>query len=156
MARRRKAVKRTVVADPRYNSTLITSLINKVMNRGKRSTAAGIVYNALEVIEAKTGKPALEVFENAIENIKPKLEVKSRRVGGATYQVPMEVSQDRQVALAYRWMIGFASGRKGVPMKDALANELMDAYKGQGASVKKRDDMHKMAQANKAFAHYRW
>ncbi|MFC1467106.1 30S ribosomal protein S7 [Verrucomicrobiota bacterium] len=156
MARRRRAEKRMVDPDPRFNSVLVSKMINNVMERGKKSTAAGIVYGAMDFIAAKTGDDALDVFERALENVKPKLEVKSRRVGGATYQVPMEVSRDRQVALAMRWLIGYSQGRKGVKMQAALGNELLDAYKGQGAAVKKRDDTHRMAQANKAFAHYRW
>jgi small subunit ribosomal protein S7 len=156
MARRRKAEKRMVDPDPRFNSVLVSKMINNVMERGKKSTAAGIVYGALTTIAAKTGDDALEIFERALENVKPKLEVKSRRVGGATYQVPMEVSRDRQVALAMRWLISFSQKRKGVKMEDALGNELLEAYKGQGAAVKRRDEMHRMAQANKAFAHYRW
>lgn len=156
MARRRRAEKRMVDPDPRFNSVMVSKMINNVMERGKKSTAAGIVYGAMDAIAAKTGDDALEVFERALENVKPKLEVKSRRVGGATYQVPMEVSRDRQVALAMRWLITFSQNRKGVKMQDALGNELLEAYKGQGAAVKKRDDTHRMAQANKAFAHYRW
>ncbi len=156
MARRRKAEKRMVDPDPRYNSVLVSKMINNVMERGKKSTAAGIVYGAIDTLAAKTNEDALEMFERALENVKPKLEVKSRRVGGATYQVPMEVSRDRQVALAMRWLILFSQKRKGVRMQDALATELLEACKGQGAAVKKRDDTHRMAQANKAFAHYRW
>lgn len=156
MARRRRAEKRMVDPDPRFNSVLVSKMINNVMERGKKSTAAGIVYGAMDFIATKTGDDALDVFERALENVKPKLEVKSRRVGGATYQVPMEVSRDRQVALAMRWLIGFSQNRKGVTMQAALGNELLEAYKGAGAAVKKRDDTHRMAQANKAFAHYRW
>ena len=156
MARRHKAEKRMVDPDPRYNSVLVTKMINNVMERGKKSTATSIVYGALATAATKTGDDALEIFERALENVKPKLEVKSRRVGGATYQVPMEVSLDRQIALAMRWVISLSQKRKGVKMEDALGNELLEAYKGQGAAVKKRDEMHRMAQANKAFAHYRW
>jgi small subunit ribosomal protein S7 len=156
MARRRRAEKRQVVADPCYQSEVVTVMINKVMERGKRSTAVGIVYGALEELESKSGRSGLEAFEQALDNVKPKLEVKSRRVGGATYQVPLEVSGPRQNALAMRWLIQYSKARKGVPMQRALANELLDAFKGQGNAVKKRDDTHKMAQANKAFAHYRW
>jgi len=156
MARRRRAEKRVVEPDPRFNSVLVTKLIKKVMSRGKKSVAEHIVYGALEEIGRQTEKEPVAVLEEAVDRVKPQLEVKSRRVGGATYQVPMEVSRDRQVSLALRWIVQFARGRKGVPMQRALAMELLDAYRNQGASIKKRDDTHKMAQANKAFAHYRW
>lgn len=156
MARRRRAEKRMVDPDPRYGSVLVSRMINNVMVCGKKSTASGIVYGALEKLAEQTGEDALSVFESAMENVKPKLEVKSRRVGGATYQVPVEVKPARQEALAMRWVIGFSQKRKGVPMRRALASELLEAYKGQGNAVKKRDDTHRMAQANKAFAHYRW
>ncbi len=156
MARRRRAEKRVVEPDPRFNSVLVTKLIKKVMSRGKKSVAEQIVYGALEEIGRQTEKEPVAVLEEAVDRVKPQLEVKSRRVGGATYQVPMEVSRDRQVSLALRWIVQFARGRKGVPMQRALAMELLDAYRNQGASIKKRDDTHKMAQANKAFAHYRW
>ena len=156
MARRRRAERREVAGDPRYHSTLVANFINKVMSRGKKNTAARIVYGAMDELGRQTGEEPLDVFEQAIDNIKPRLEVKSRRVGGATYQVPMEVKPSRQVALALRWLIQYATGRRGIPVQRALANELLDAYRNQGAAVKKRDDTHKMAQANKAFAHYRW
>ena len=157
MARRRRADKRELVPDPRYNSDLVAYMINCVMERGKKSVAAQIIYGALEDIKLQLkDEDPIHVFTSAIENVSPRLEVKSRRVGGATYQVPLEVKPKRQVALAARWLIQFAAGRKGVPMRKALANELMDAFRGQGAAIKKRDDTHKMAQANKAFAHYRW
>jgi small subunit ribosomal protein S7 len=157
MARRRAAVKRTIIPDPRYNSELVAYMVNSVMGKGKKSTAASIVYGALEDIGSRMkDEDPLVVFNRAIENIKPKLEVKSKRVGGATYQVPLEVAPKRQTALACRWLIQYSKTRKGMPMRRALANELMDAYANQGAAVKKRDDTHKMAQANKAFAHYRW
>ena len=157
MARRRAAVKREVIPDPRYNSELIAYMINSIMGKGKKATAATIVYGALDDIQTKMkDEEPLAVFTQAIDNIKPKLEVKSKRVGGATYQVPLEVSPKRQIALACRWVIQYSKTRKGLPMRRALANELMDAYAGQGAAIKKRDDTHKMAQANKAFAHYRW
>jgi small subunit ribosomal protein S7 len=157
MARRHRAERRELIPDPRYNNELVAYMINCVMERGKKSVAARIVYGALEEIQRqfKDDDP-VEVFTIAIENVSPRLEVKSRRVGGATYQVPLEVKPRRQVALATRWLIQFASNRKGVPMQRALAIELIDAYKGQGNAIKKRDDTHKMAQANKAFAHYRW
>lgn len=157
MARRRRAEKRTITPDSRYNSELVAYMINSIMGRGKKSTAAAIVYGALEDIQSKMkDEDPLAVFTRAVENIKPKLEVKSRRVGGATYQVPLEVSPKRQTALACRWIIQYSKTRKGMPMRRALANELTDAYANQGAAVKKRDDTHKMAQANKAFAHYKW
>ncbi len=155
--RRRKAIKRQLTPDVKYNSELVARLINTIMERGKKSTAQNIVYGAFDVIKAKkkTLEP-LEVFLQALENVKPRLEVKSRRVGGATYQVPVEVDPNRQVALALRWITGFARSKKGQPMKKALASELLDAFDNTGAAVKKREDTHKMAQANKAFAHYRW
>lgn len=157
MARRRRAEKRILKPDPRYNSELVAYMINAVMERGKKSTAAAIVYGALEDIGTRMkDEDPLTVFTRALENIKPKLEVKSRRVGGATYQVPLEVSPQRQVALASRWLLQYARGRRGMPMRRALAMELLDAYANQGSAIKKRDDTHKMAQANKAFAHYRW
>jgi small subunit ribosomal protein S7 len=157
MARRRAAVKRTIIPDPRFNSELIAYMINSIMGRGKKATAAAIVYGALEDIHMKLkDEDPLVVFSRAIDNVKPKLEVKSKRVGGATYQVPIEVSPKRQTALACRWIIKYSKTRRGVPMRRALAMELVDAYGNQGAAIKKRDDTHKMAQANKAFAHYRW
>jgi small subunit ribosomal protein S7 len=157
MARRRKAEKRTVIADPRFNSELVAYMINSIMGHGKKSTAAAIVYGALEDIQTKLKEEdPLTVFGRAMENIKPKLEVKSKRVGGATYQVPLEVSPKRQTALASRWLIQYAKTRRGQPMRRALAMEVLDAYNNQGSAVKKRDDTHKMAQANKAFAHYKW
>jgi small subunit ribosomal protein S7 len=157
MARRRRAVKREVSPDSRYGSTVITQLISKVMHSGKRSTAQRIVYGAIDQIATKIENAnPVEILQKAIDNVRPKLEVKSRRVGGATYQVPIEVSHERQVALALHWLVDFAAGRKAVPMRQALAGEIMDAYNAQGNAIKKRDDMHKMAQANRAFAHYRW
>ncbi len=157
MARRRRAEKRELIPDPRHESKMVAYMINCVMERGKKSVAAKIVYGALEDIQAQLkDENPVEVFTQAVENVAPRLEVKSRRVGGATYQVPLEVKANRQIALATRWLIQFASNRKGVPMRRALAMELVDAYRGQGNAIKKRDDTHKMAQANKAFAHYRW
>ena len=157
MARRHRAEKRDLIPDPRYNNQLVAYMINCVMERGKKSVAAKIVYGALEDIQSQLkDEDPVDVFTAAIENVSPRLEVKSRRVGGATYQVPLEVKPKRQIALATRWLIQFAGNRKGVPMQRALATELMDAYRGQGNAIKKRDDTHKMAQANKAFAHYRW
>lgn len=157
MARRRKAEKRTLIADARYSSPLVARMINGMMQRGKKSVAQNIVYGAIELVGEKiAGEPPLDVIARALDNIKPRLEVKSRRVGGATYQVPIEVSSARQLALALRWLKQYASARRGVPMRQALAYELLDAYNNTGSAVKKRDDTHKMAQANKAFAHYRW
>lgn len=157
MARRRKAIKRPVILDPMYETVTVTTLVNTVMRSGKKNTARRIVYSAIEHVNEnnKEGNP-LEILEKAMDNIKPRLEVKSRRVGGATYQVPMEVTPERQLALAVRWLVGYAGGRKGVPMARALANEIKDAAAGQGNAIKKRDDVHRMAQANKAFAHLRW
>ncbi len=155
--RRRKAEKRTTTPDVRYNSDIIARLINTVMERGKKSIAQGIVYAALDTIkEKKADMDPLEVFMQALENVKPRLEVKSRRVGGSTYQVPLEVPAERQVAVALRWIVGYSRGRKGMPMAKALASELLDAFENTGNSVKKKDDVHKMAKANQAFAHYRW
>ena len=155
--RRRKAEKRPVTPDICYNSELVARLINAVMERGKKSVAQGIVYDAMITIkERKKDTDPLEVMQQALENVKPRLEVKSRRVGGATYQVPLEVPAERQTAVALRWIVGYARARKGMPMARALAGELLDAFDNTGNAVKKRDDTHKMANANKAFAHYRW
>ena len=154
--RKRRAVKRDVLADPIYNSKLVTRLINNVMYDGKRGVSQKIVYGAFDIIREKTGKEPLEVFEQAMENIMPVLEVKSRRVGGANYQVPIEVRADRSQALGLRWIIQYARLRGGHSMAENLANELIDASNGTGAAVKKREDTHRMAEANKAFAHYRW
>ncbi len=157
MSRRRRVIHKKVVKDARYASPLVERLINAVMESGKKSVAEKIVYTAIDrTHEGSETVDPLEILNKAIENAKPRLEVKSRRVGGATYQVPMEVPVDRQIALALRWIVTFASKRKGVPMQKALANELKDAASGQGNAIKKRDDMHKMAQANRAFAHFRW
>ena len=154
--RKRRAVKRDVLADPIYNSKLVTKLINQIMMDGKKGTAQTILYNAFDIVKEKTGKDPMEVFEGAMENIKPALEVKSRRVGGANYQVPIEVRGDRAQALALRWLVNYARLRGGHSMAENLANEIMDAANGVGAAVKKREDTHRMAEANKAFAHYRW
>jgi small subunit ribosomal protein S7 len=156
MARRHRADKRSVTPDTRYSNDMVGRLINGMMERGKKSVAERIVYGAFDQIAQTTKEDPLQTFSQAIENVKPRLEVKSRRVGGATYQVPVEVAVERQVALALRWIVDYAKGRKGVSMHKALALELIDAQKNQGNAVKKRDEMHKMAQANKAFAHYRW
>ena len=155
--RRRKAEQHDFAPDARYGSDLVTHLVNIIMSRGKKSTAQRTVYGALDQIkEQAEGKDPIEVFQAALENIKPKVEVKSRRVGGATYQVPVEVVPARQTSLALRWVVDYSRGRKGASMQRALALEILDAYKNQGNAVKKRDDTHKMAAANKAFAHYRW
>ena len=154
--RKRRAVKRDVLADPIYNSKLVTKLINQIMKDGKKGTAQTILYNAFDIIKEKTNKDPMEVFESAMENIKPALEVKSRRVGGANYQVPVEVRADRSQALALRWLVQYSRLRGGHSMAENLANEIIDASNGTGASVKKKEDTHRMAEANKAFAHYRW
>ena len=154
--RKRTATKRDVLMDPIYNSKLVTKLINNMMIDGKKGTAQKIFYSAMEMVKENTNKEPLEVLEKAMENIKPALEVKSRRVGGANYQVPVEVKADRAQALALRWLINYARLRGGHSMAENLANEIIDASEGTGASVKKREDMHRMAEANKAFAHYRW
>ena len=156
MARRRRAEKRSVTPDPKFNSELVAKIINYVMERGKKTTAERIVYGALTTIDEKMSEDPLEVLIRAVDNMKPRVEVKSRRVGGATYQVPVEVNRDRQLALAIRWMISSSKGRRGIPMQRAVAIELMDAYNNQGSVIKKKDDTHRMAQANKAFAHYAW
>ena len=154
--RRRRADKREVLADAKYNSVLVAKFINMVMLRGKKSIAERIAYKCLETIGAKSGKPPLEVFQKALDNVKPLLEVKPRRIGGATYQVPISVKNERGLALAMMWIRNFARTKKGRPMEEKLADEFLEAYKGEGPAVKKRDDTHKMAEANKAFAHYRW
>ena len=154
--RKRQAVKRDVLPDPIYKSKVVTKLINQIMNDGKKGTAQKILYGAFDMIREKTGEEPMTVFEKAMANIKPALEVKSRRVGGANYQVPVEVKQDRAIALAFRWISQYARLRNGHSMAENLANEIIDASNGTGASVKKKEDTHKMAEANKAFAHYRW
>jgi|TARA_B100001093_G_C25977069_1_gene655687 small subunit ribosomal protein S7 len=157
MSRRRKAVKRDKLPDPRYNSTLVSMLVNLVMSRGKKSTAQKIVYGALEKVSEKLGKgDPVDLMLGALENVRPKLEVKSRRVGGATYQVPIEVPYERQQGLAFRWMVQAARSRKSMSTSEALASEIIDAYNNTGVVVKKKDDTHRMAQANRAFAHLRW
>jgi len=156
MARRHSAEKRGLIPDPKFNSELVTKVINFVMQSGKKSVAERIVYGALDEIKAKTEEDPLEVLVRAVDNMKPRVEVRSRRVGGATYQVPVEVGRERQMALALRWLVAASASRRGVTMGRSLAIELMDAYKNQGNVIKKRDDTHKMAQANKAFAHYAW
>jgi small subunit ribosomal protein S7 len=157
MSRRRKAVKRPSMPDPRHGSPLVSTLINAVMLSGKKALAQRIVYGAIEKMAEKLekGNP-VDLVLGALENIRPKIEVKSRRVGGATYQVPIEVPYERQQSLAFRWVVKAASARKGAPMSDSLASELIDAYNNTGSVVKKREETHKMAQANRAFAHLRW
>ena len=154
--RKRRAVKSDVLPDPIYNSKVVTKLINQIMNDGKKGTAERILYEAFEMIKEKTGQEPMEVYEKALENVKPLLEVKSRRVGGSNVQVPIEVTDDRSQALALRWIVNYAKSRNGKGMAINLAQELMDAANGVGGAVKKREDTHKMAEANKAFAHYRW
>jgi small subunit ribosomal protein S7 len=157
MSRRRQADKRPLIEDAKFHSALVTRLVNTVMNSGKKSTAQRIVYGAFDQLAEKNPQSSpLEILQRAVDNAKPRLEVKARRVGGATYQVPVEVTVDRQLALAMRWLVDFADARKGIPMKEALAAEIMEAYQGQGNAIRKRDEVHKMAQANKAFAHFRW
>ncbi len=156
MPRKGHTPKRDVLADPMYNSKVVTKLINNIMLDGKKGIAQKIVYGAFAKMEAKSGKPALDVFEEAMNNIMPVLEVKARRIGGATYQVPIEVRPDRRQALALRWITMFSRKRGEKTMEDRLANELLDAMNNTGASVKRKEDMHKMAEANKAFAHYRF
>lgn len=154
--RKRRAEKRDVLPDSIYHSKLVTKLINQIMLDGKKGTAQKILYEAFEIVEQKTNRPAMEVFQEALENITPALEVKSRRVGGSNYQVPIEVSDERGQALALRWLINYAKNRSGKGMATKLANEIIDAANGTGGAVKKHEDTHKMAEANKAFAHYRW
>ncbi len=154
--RRRTAAKRLIDPDPRFNDLIVAKMINMVMKCGKKSTAEAIVYDAFDIVKEKTGKNPLEVFRQAVENVRPFLETKSRRVGGATYQVPINVEEARSVALALRWMQDYSAARKGKPMSQKLAQEIIDSYQKTGSSVKKREDMHKMAESNRAFAHYRW
>jgi len=156
MPRRREVVKRRVTPDPKYGDVLLARFINYVMRRGKKSTAEQIVYDAIDILEKKTGQSGLDVLKKGIENVKPVLEVTSRRVGGDTYQVPIEVRSNRRLALAMRWIIGYAKQRPEHRMAEKLAAELLLAFKHEGPSVKKREDTHRMAEANKAFAHYRW
>ena len=156
MPRRGKIAKRDVLLDPIYKSKLVTRLVNSIMLDGKKGVAQKIVYGAFEIISEKTGKEALETFEKAMENIMPNLEVKARRVGGATYQVPMEVRPERRETLGLRWLTSYARARNEETMRERLANEILDAVNGSGGACKKRDDTHRMAEANKAFAHYRY
>lgn len=156
MARKGHIAKREVMPDPVYNSKVITKLINKVMWDGKKVTAQKIVYGAFNIVAEKTGREALDAFQQALDNVTPALEVKARRVGGATYQVPMEIRADRKQSLAIRWLVEYARKRNEHSMEARLAGEIMDAINGQGGAFKKKEDTHKMAEANKAFAHYRW
>ncbi len=156
MPRKGNVPKRDVLADPKYNDKVIARLVNKLTSDGKKSKAEGILYGAFDVIEEKTKTEPIKVFKKALDNIKPVLEVKSRRVGGATYQVPVEVRLDRKLSLALRWLVSYASERSEKSMVEKLAAELIDASNNKGGSVKKKEDVHKMAEANKAFAHYRW
>ncbi len=154
--RKRRAIKRDVLPDPLYNSKIVTKLVNQIMQDGKKGTAQKILYEAFDMIKEKTGEEPIDIFNRALENIRPALEVKSRRVGGSNYQVPIEVNDDRSQALALRWLVNYSKLRNGKGMAINLANEIIDAANGSGGAVKKREDTHKMAEANKAFAHYRW
>ena len=156
MPRRREVPKRPVLPDPKYGDPLVTKFMNNVMKDGKKSTAEQIVYGAFDVIHERTREDPLKVFKRALENVMPVVEVKSRRVGGSTYQVPIEVKPNRQLALAMRWLINYARNRGGRTMRDKLANELIEASHGRGNAVKKKEDTHRMAEANTAFSHYRW
>ena len=156
MSRRRVSQRRKVPNDPKFNDPMVTRFINCLMIQGKKSVAESIFYNAMDIVAEKTKEEPLDVFKKALMNVKPSVEVKSRRVGGATYQIPVDVRIDRRISLAIRWMIQFARQRAGKTMHDRLAQEILDAYNSRGSSVKKKEDTHKMAEANKAFAHYRW
>jgi small subunit ribosomal protein S7 len=156
MSRRARAVKREVIPDIRYNNTVVSMFVNRMMRGGKKSTAQRVMYGAFELIEQRAKRPPLEVFEQAMRNATPQIEVKPRRVGGATYQVPVEVPADRRNTLAMRWILGAARSRGGKSMAEKLASELMDAASGNGSAIKKREETHKMAEANRAFAHFRW
>ncbi len=156
MPRRAKVVKRELLPDPRYQSVLVTRIVNKIMQRGKKGTAERILYGALEIAHDRTGREALDVLEQAIRNATPVIEVKPKRVGGATYQVPVTIEGDRRLSLAIRWLLGSARARPGRSMAEKLASEMLDAANNTGATVKRREDTHRMADANKAFAHYRW
>ena len=156
MSRRNRPEKRVVMPDPRYSNELVAHLVNVVMHSGKKAVAERVVYGAMEVLENRTKKPALEALEQAVRNATPMIEVRPRRVGGATYQVPMEIREDRRLALALRWLIQYARKRPGKSMVERLSAELFDAFSNQGSTIKKREDTHKMAEANRAFAHYRW
>ena len=155
MSRRKKAVKRTILPDARYDSQTVSKFINVLMLQGKKSTAEGIFYDAMDLVENRTGQPGVNIFKQALSNLKPVVEVKSRRVGGATYQVPVEVRPERRTALAMRWLISYSRARNEKSMAEKLASEIIAASKNEGAAIKKKDDTHRMADANKAFAHYR-
>ncbi len=154
--RKRQAVKREVLADPIYNSKVVTKLINRIMLDGKKGTAEEILHKAFDIVKEKTGRDPLEVFNEAYNNIQPQLEIRSRRIGGGNYQVPVEVREERKQTLALRWLVQYAKNRNGKGMAEKLADEIIDAANGTGGAVKKREDTHKMAEANKAYAHYRW
>jgi small subunit ribosomal protein S7 len=156
MARKRKTIKREFLPDTKYGNILVTQFVNNIMRKGKKSVSEQIFYGALESIEKKTGQPGMEVFQKALNNVKPVLEVKPRRVGGATYQVPIEVRSERRTSLAIKWIISYARARAEHTMSDRLAAELIAASKNEGSSIKKKEDTHKMAEANRAFAHFRW
>ncbi len=156
MSRRQRATKRQIPPDPRYDSQTVSKFINNLMVKGKKSTSERIFYNAMDIIEQRTGQPGVNVFKQGLNNVKPSVEVKSRRVGGATYQVPVEVRPERRTALATRWLLGHARSRSEKSMAERLATELIMASKGEGNSIKKKEDTHRMAEANRAFAHYRW
>ncbi|MGO8869227.1 MAG: 30S ribosomal protein S7 [Alphaproteobacteria bacterium] len=156
MSRRRRAEKREVLPDPKFGDRVLSKFMNSLMYEGKKSVAEGVVYSALETIEKKTGQDPIKVFREALDNVRPAIEVRSRRVGGATYQVPVEVRQERSQALAIRWLIGAARSRSEYTMIERLSNELLDAANNRGSAVKKREDTHRMAEANRAFSHYRW
>ena len=156
MSRRNRPEQREILADPRFNSGLVARLVNKLMLSGKKSVAEQIVYGMMDTLESRAKKPALEVLEQAVRNATPMIEVRPRRVGGATYQVPMEIREDRRLALALRWLIHNARKRPGKSMVDRLSGEMMDAFQNQGNTIKRKEDTHKMAEANRAFAHYRW
>lgn len=156
MPRKKKVIKREILPDPKYHDVLVAKFINNILRKGKKSVAEAILYRALGIIEEKTKESGLEVFRKAVENVQPTLEVKSRRVGGSTYQVPIEVRSNRREALAIRWLISYAKSRNETTMADKLAGELIAAWKEEGAAIKKKEDTHRMAEANKAFAHFRW
>ncbi|NWF76210.1 MAG: 30S ribosomal protein S7 [Nitrospirae bacterium] len=156
MPRRRVAEKRDILPDPKYNSKIVNKFMNAIMKSGKKSTAEKICYGAFDILKNKTGSDPIKVFKTALENVKPVLEVKPRRVGGATYQVPVEIRPHRRTALAFRWILNYSRARTEKTMQERLAGELLDAYNNTGSSIKKKEDTHKMAEANKAFAHYRW
>jgi len=156
MSRKKRIVKREILSDPKHHDFLVAKFVNNLLRCGKKSVAEGILYRALDIVEEKTKEPGLEIFHKAVKNVQPTVEVKSRRVGGSTYQVPVEVRSNRREALAIRWLISYAKARSEKTMADKLAAEFLSAVKGEGGSIKKKEDTHKMAEANKAFAHFRW